>query len=67
MDRFRPTPFQCPRCGTLYKVVGAEVPEPIDREIACLSCGGSLVGREGAFLLKYFLMDAPKERQRRSA
>ena len=39
-----------------------EPPRPTDREVTCLSCGGPLHGREGRFLLKYFLTDRPKRR-----
>jgi len=68
LNKLRPTTlFECPRCSAGYKVVRAEAPDPTSSEIACLSCGEPLAGREGAFVLKYFLVDAPKERQRRSA
>jgi hypothetical protein len=37
-------------------VVQIEAPsDPV--EITCRSCGGPLQGREGRFLLKYFLVD----------
>jgi predicted Zn finger-like uncharacterized protein len=46
----------CPHCGAAYKVVQIEAPsDPV--EITCRSCGGPLQGREGRFLLKYFLVD----------
>jgi predicted Zn finger-like uncharacterized protein len=46
----------CPHCGAAYKVVQIEAPsDPV--EITCRSCGGPLAGREGRFLLKYFLVD----------
>ena len=46
----------CPHCGAAYKVVQIEAPsDPV--EITCKSCGGPLAGREGRFLLKYFLVD----------
>jgi predicted RNA-binding Zn-ribbon protein involved in translation (DUF1610 family) len=55
------TRFECPNCAAKYDVVRVEAPrEPItDREITCLSCGGALHGREGLFLLKYFLIERP--------
>ena len=61
------TPFHCPQCGAQYRIVKVEAsPVPAKlREITCLSCGGPLVGREGAFFLKYFLVDTPSKRQRR--
>ena len=46
----------CPHCGAAYKVVQIEAPsDPV--EVTCRSCGGPLQGREGRFLLKYFLVD----------
>jgi hypothetical protein len=49
--------FTCPSCNALYQVVKAEPgPETVDREIACRSCGGALAGRDGKFVLKYFLL-----------
>jgi predicted Zn finger-like uncharacterized protein len=48
--------INCPHCGAAYKVVQVEAPsDPV--EVACRSCGGPLPAREGAFLLKYFLVD----------
>ena len=50
-------PFTCPNCGAFYQVVKAEAgPETDNREITCRACGGPLVGREGKFVLKYFLL-----------
>ena len=45
------------QCLILYlEIVRVEEPpRPTDREVTCLSCGGPLHGREGRFLLKYFL------------
>jgi len=67
LDKFRPTLFKCPHCGARYKVVRAEATAAINREITCLACELPLVGREGDFVLKYFLVDAPEQRERRSA
>ena len=40
----------------LYQVVKAEAgPETVDRAVSCRSCGEALPGREGNFVLKYFL------------
>ena len=49
--------FECPNCAAKYEVVRVEAPPApnTDREITCLSCGAPLHGREGPFLLKYFL------------
>jgi len=44
-------------CGAFYQVVEVEAgPETDNREIKCRACGGPLVGREGKFVLKYFLL-----------
>jgi len=46
----------CPHCGAAYRVVQIEAQsDPI--EVTCKSCGGPLAGRQGHFLLKYFLVD----------
>jgi ribosomal protein S27E len=37
------TRFNCPNCGALYEVVHVEAENvAIDRELACLSCGGPI-------------------------
>ena len=60
--------FNCPNCEARYEVVRIEEPpRPTDREVTCLSCGGPLYGREGRFILKYFLTDRPKRRAYRAA
>ena len=60
-------PFNCPNCGARYEVVRIEEPpRPTAREVTCLSCGGPLHGREGRFLLKYFLTNRPKRRPYRA-
>jgi len=49
--------FHCPNCNALYQVVKVEAgPETINREITCRVCGGPLSGREGKFVIKYFLL-----------
>jgi predicted Zn finger-like uncharacterized protein len=49
--------FTCPHCQALYQVVKAEAgPESVDRAVPCRSCGEPLPGREGNFVLKYFLL-----------
>jgi hypothetical protein len=49
--------FTCPNCQALYQVVKVEPGlETVDRELACLSCGAPLSGREGNFVLKYFML-----------
>ena len=55
------TLFNCPNCETAYRVVLAEAgPETKDREITCRHCGEPLNGREGRFVLKYFLVERPR-------
>jgi hypothetical protein len=58
------TRFECPNCAARYELVRVEAPrEPTtDHEISCLSCDGPLHGREGPFLLKYFLIERPNRR-----
>src|SRR6516162_10695394 len=48
--------FTCANCGALYQVVraGEAVPESVNGEIACRSCGDSMPGRAGQSALKYF-------------
>jgi predicted Zn finger-like uncharacterized protein len=61
------SPTQCPHCGAKYTIVRVEaVPVARDREVTCLSCGGPLPAREGAFFMKYFLVNRPSKRQRRT-
>ena len=57
------TPFACPNCGAQYKLVRVETNEALpDQQLACRKCGGPLHGREGRFVLKYFLVDRPGRR-----
>ena len=58
--------FTCPNCKALYQVVKAEPgPETVDREIVCRSCGAPLTGRDGKFVLKYFMLrEAGRTRRR---
>ena len=49
--------FTCPNCKALYQVVKVEAgSETKGHEIACRVCGVPLAGREGKFVLKYFLL-----------
>ena len=49
--------FNCPNCSALYQLVCVEADTiAVDRELSCLSCGGPLQGRQGRFVLKYFLL-----------
>ena len=51
--------FKCPNCGSQYKLVRVEAePDPSHGRIECRHCGGPLNGREGRFILKYFLRSA---------
>ena len=59
--------FICPNCGAYYQVVKVEAgPETDNREITCRSCGGPLSGREGQFVLKYFLLRNTGRSRRRA-
>jgi predicted Zn finger-like uncharacterized protein len=49
--------FTCPNCGALYEVVKLQAgPEADNREATCSICDDLLAGREGEFVLKYFLL-----------
>jgi hypothetical protein len=49
--------FTCLNCKALYQLVKVEAGlETADRALACLVCGAPLPGREGEFVLKYFLL-----------
>ena len=50
------TRFDCPNCAAEYKLVRAEAGPPPDHQIECRRCGAPLQGREGKFILKYFLV-----------
>jgi hypothetical protein len=58
-------PFTCPNCDAFYQVVKVEAgPETDNREIVCRVCGAPLAGREGQFVLKYFLLREAVRRKR---
>ena len=58
--------FKCPNCEATYHVVKAEAgPGSANREITCRTCGGLLPGREGNFVMKYFLLRKPGRTRRR--
>jgi predicted RNA-binding Zn-ribbon protein involved in translation (DUF1610 family) len=59
-------PMHCPNCGAEYKIIRIEAPPSGERPLECLSCGGPLPAREGAFILKYFLVGKLGHRQKRS-
>jgi RNase P subunit RPR2 len=64
----KPAPFYCPHCAAKYEMARIESPSAMPEiEITCLSCGEPLRGREGAFLLKYFLVERPGEHRHQSA
>jgi DNA-directed RNA polymerase subunit RPC12/RpoP len=49
--------FICSNCHALYRIVRVEVGrETVDREITCQACGGPLPGREGRFVIRYFML-----------
>ena len=59
--------FTCPNCKALYHIVKVEAgPETVFQEVPCRVCGEPLVGREGNFVLKYFLLrEATRVQNRR--
>jgi hypothetical protein len=68
--------FTCPQCGAKYKRVRLRTPSGIlpvcefgedrDRAMFCLVCMKPLPPRDGAFLLKYLLIERPKGKRSRS-
>ena len=49
--------FTCPNCRALYHVVEVEAgPETNFHDVGCRACGAELPGREGNFILKYFML-----------
>jgi hypothetical protein len=47
----------CPNCQALYHIVKVEAgPETVFQDMPCQVCGQTLAGREGKFVLKYFLL-----------
>jgi hypothetical protein len=60
--------FTCPNCNALYQLVKGEAgPETVDSALTCRACGGPLPGREGEFVLKYFLLRQAERTVRRRA
>jgi DNA-directed RNA polymerase subunit RPC12/RpoP len=57
MPRSQPEGFNCTTCDAPYRIVRVEAePSSADRKIACRVCGAPLQGRDGPFVLKYFLV-----------
>ena len=53
--------FICPNCNAQYKLVRADAYHAASYcQIECYHCGGPLNGRDGQFILKYFLVDRPR-------
>ena len=49
--------FKCPTCAALYQVVKAVAgPDTVHSETGCRVCGTPLAPRDGALVLKYFLL-----------
>ena len=62
----KPSPFHCPNCNALYRVVEVEAgPDTIDCEVTCRNCGAPLASRRGNLILKYFLVGKPERTTRR--
>ena len=61
-----PPLFTCPNCKALYQLVKVEAgPETSDTQKSCQVCAGPFVGREGKFVLKYYLLREAIRRERR--
>ena len=49
--------FTCPSCRAPYQVVKCERgPETVDHDLTCRSCEAPFPGRDGNFVLKYFML-----------
>ena len=49
--------FTCPNCQAYYHIVKVEAgPETGSEDVACRGCGHAFPGREGKFVLKYFML-----------
>ena len=49
--------FNCPNCQALYQVVKVEAgPETACHDVTCPACRLALPGRDGEFVVKYFLL-----------
>ena len=60
-----PSAFNCPNCDALYQVIKTEAgPETVDREITCRSRGAPFQGRDGKFVVKYFMLRKATRRKR---
>jgi hypothetical protein len=60
--------FHCPNCDAPYQLIRVEADTiTADRQIECLTCGAPLQGREGRYVLKYFLLDVSQRVGRRRA
>jgi hypothetical protein len=58
--------FTCPNCQALYQVVKVEAGrETAFHDVPCLACGAPLSGRDGEFVVKYFMLRHGTRRLRR--
>ena len=56
--------FKCAHCDALYQVIKSKAgPETVDSETNCRICGRPLAGRDGEFVLKYFLLRKASRRR----
>jgi predicted RNA-binding Zn-ribbon protein involved in translation (DUF1610 family) len=61
MSKLKPAPFYCPQCKAKYEIARMEAPSVAeDPEITCISCGTHFAAREGAFIVKYVLVERPE-------
>ena len=55
--RVRPSPSRVRTAKRCYHIVKVEAgPESVFKEVPCRVCGAPLAGRDGRFVLKYFLL-----------
>ena len=54
--------FDCPNCGARNKTVRVESDKiDLEGEVVCRRCGAPLQGREGRYILKYFLVNERRD------
>ena len=56
-------PFECPNCGSQYKLVRVETETALpEQKLPAVSAVDRCTVREGPFILKYFLVNRPRRK-----
>jgi hypothetical protein len=61
-----PSAFKCPHCGADYHVFKLKVDAPLEAPLGCLICDERMPSCESQFILKYFLVSAPRRPRTRA-